>query len=84
MVIDQGREHGIHVGERMTLFRRRRAGATKPSIVGDAVVVAVRSDSATIRIEGVSDAIEAGDWAAPQRPSRTPPPIAATSGSRNQ
>jgi hypothetical protein len=67
----------------MTLFRRGRAGA-KPSIVGDAVVVAVRSDSATIRIEGVSDAIEAGDWAAPQRPSRTALPIAATSGSRNQ
>src|SRR5262245_7498196 len=82
MVIDCGREHGIHTGERMTLFRRGRGGA-KPSIVGDAVVVAVRSDSATIRIEGVSDAIAAGDWAAPQRPSLTRLPIAVNSGSRN-
>jgi hypothetical protein len=84
MVIDRGREHGIHAGERLTLFRRGRGGAARPSIVGDAVVVAVRSDSATIRVEGVSDAIEAGDWAAPQRPSLTPLPTAANSGSRNQ
>ena len=74
MVIDRGRDHGIHAGERLTLFRRGRGGAGKPSIVGDAVVVAVRSDSATIRVEGVSDAITAGDWAAPQRPSPTPLP----------
>ena len=84
MVIDRGREHGIHAGERLTLFRRGHGGAAKPSIVGDAVVVAVRSESATIRVEGVSDAIAAGDWAAPQRPSFTPLPIAANSGSRNQ
>jgi hypothetical protein len=84
MVIDRGRDHGIHAGERVTLFRRGRGGAAKPSIVGDAVVVAVRSDSATIRVEGVSDVIEAGDWAAPQRPSLTPLPTATTSGSRHQ
>ena len=84
MVIDHGRDRGIHAGERLTLFRRGRGKAATPSIVGDAVVVAVRSDSATIRVEGVSDAIAAGDWAAPQRPSRTPLPIAANSGSREQ
>jgi hypothetical protein len=84
MVIDRGRDQGIHAGERLTLFRRGHGGAAKQSIVGDAVVVAVRSDSATIRVEGVSDAIAAGDWAAPQRPSLAPLPIAASSGSRNQ
>jgi hypothetical protein len=65
MVIDRGRDNGLQAGQRLTLFRRQRSGA--PSIVGDAVVVAVRIDSATIRVERVVDAIRLGDWAAPQR-----------------
>jgi hypothetical protein len=67
MVIDRGTDAGARVGERITLFRRRLSGGGKPTVVGDAVVVAVRSDSATIRVERVSDAIFSGDWAAPQR-----------------
>jgi len=69
MVIDRGREHGIRVGQRVTLFRRRARGGAKPSIVGDAVVVAIRGDSATIRVEGMTDVISSGDWAAPQHSS---------------
>jgi len=65
MVIDRGRNHGVQPGQRMTLFRRS-AGARR-SIVGDAVVVAVRFESATIRIVRATDVIEFGDWAAPQR-----------------
>lgn len=65
MVIDRGTGYGIHVGQRFTLFRPKR-GTTKPDIVGDAIVVAVRTDSATIRVGRVTDAISAGDWAAPQ------------------
>ena len=67
MVIDRGRNHGIRPGQHLTLFRRRRAAAQAPSVVGAAVVVAVRFDSATIRIERATDVIEFGDWAAPQR-----------------
>jgi hypothetical protein len=66
MVIDRGSEHGVRVGQRVTLFRRR--GARSPDIVGDAIVVAIRSDSATIRVERVSDTISSGDLAAPQIP----------------
>ena len=66
MVIDAGAESGIRAGQRLTLFRRRLSDKAV-SVVGDAVVVAVRNDSATIRIERVSDAIFSGDWAAPQR-----------------
>jgi len=66
MVIDRGREHGVRVGQRLTLFRRR--GARGPDIVGDAIVVAIRIDSATIRIERVNDIISSGDLAAPQIP----------------
>jgi hypothetical protein len=68
MVIDKGTDNGTHVGQRFTLFRPRR-GSSKPDIVGDAVVVAVRADSATIRIVRVADAITAGDFAAPQIPA---------------
>lgn len=67
MVIDRGSEHGVRVGQRLTLFRRRGHHSVKPDEVGDAIVVAVRTDSATIRIERVTDAISSGDWAAPQR-----------------
>jgi len=68
MVIDRGRDNGIHVGQRLTLFRERRPGGRGPAVIGDAVVVAVRLDSATIRVEHASDVIAVGDSAAPQRP----------------
>jgi hypothetical protein len=67
MVIDQGGVSGVRVGQRVTLFRRRPSGGSEPSIVGHAVVVAVRSDSATIRVEQVTDAVFFDDWAAPHR-----------------
>lgn len=66
MVIDHGSGQDVHVGQRWTLFRRRRAGATSV-VVGDAIVVSVREDSATIRVEHATDVIQFGDWAAPQR-----------------
>jgi hypothetical protein len=67
MVIDRGSSQGIRVGQRCTLFRRQGAG--KPEVTGEAVVVAVRLDSATIRIEHVTETISTGDLAAPQSPS---------------
>jgi hypothetical protein len=67
LVIAGGAEAGIRVGQRVTLFRRRQSGGNRLVLVGDAVVVAVRLDSATIRVEHVTDAVFAGDWAAPQR-----------------
>jgi hypothetical protein len=77
MVIDHGSEQGIRAGQRLTLFRRQVAGATRPTIVGDAVIVAVRTDSATIRVDRVTDAISFGDWAAPQRHAPVASPSAA-------
>lgn len=69
MVIDRGSSQGLHVGQRFTLFRRGR-DAARPEALGDATVVAVRSDSATVRIDRATDAISAGDWAAPQTTRR--------------
>ena len=81
MVIDRGSEHGIRVGQRLTLFRRQSRRATAPSVVGDAVVVAIRTDSATIRVERATDAIAFGDWAAPQRYLPVDSPVATRAGS---
>ncbi len=55
MVIDRGSDLGIRVGQRLTLFRRRPGRGARPAIVGDAIVVAVRNDSATIRVERARD-----------------------------
>jgi len=67
LVIDHGRVEAMHAGQRVTLFRRSRRDHQTPVVLGDAVVVAVRDDSATIRVEHAFDAIEPGDWAAPER-----------------
>ncbi len=70
MILDRGARHDVRVGQRLTLFRRSRFGDGRPLVVGEAVVVAVRGESSTIRVERATDAIyfgENGDWAAPQR-----------------
>jgi hypothetical protein len=71
MVIDRGSDHDLRVGQRLTLFRRKVQSGGTPSVVGDAVVVALRIDSATIRVESSNDVISFGDWAAPQRSAPT-------------
>jgi hypothetical protein len=64
MVVGRGREQGAFVGQPLTLFRQRTRADT-PVAIGDAVVVAVRARSSTIRIGRAMDAIVAGDWAVP-------------------
>ena len=66
LVIDRGRDQGVQAGQRMTLFRRKTA-EMKPSVIGQAIVMSVRTYSSTIRVLTASDAIEFGDFAAPQR-----------------
>jgi hypothetical protein len=67
MVIDQGIMQGVASGQRLTIFRRV-AGDHSPTVtIGDGVIVAVRSDSATFRIERATDAITVGDLVAIHR-----------------
>jgi hypothetical protein len=66
MVMDRGSEQGMRAGQRVTLFRRK-GDAALPLVIGDAVVISVRNDSATIRVVTATDAIMFGDFAAPQR-----------------
>jgi hypothetical protein len=80
LVVDRGSSQGAAVGERLTVFRRHhqeryrlnRKGAPERTDwptqeVGEAVVVAVRADSSTIRVLHSIDAIYFGDQVAPHR-----------------
>jgi hypothetical protein len=72
LVIGAGTRQGIRAGQRLTIFRRPRWGNAPPTILGEAVVVAVRGESATVRVERAVDVIflgADGDWVAPQRPT---------------
>jgi len=71
LVVDSGREQHIQLGQRLTLFRRDKAAGI-PVVLGQAVVVGLRADSATVRVERATDAIMFGDYAAPQSPASTP------------
>jgi hypothetical protein len=67
MVIDRGSAHGAERGQRVTIFRRPQGERGPVSTVADAIVIAVRADSATIRIERASDAVLIGDMVALHR-----------------
>lgn len=68
MVIDQGMMQGVQRGQRLTIFRRRGPGGDDlPVTIGDGVIVAVRPDSATIRIDTATDAVMVGDLVALHR-----------------
>ncbi len=60
MVIDRGYSQGVVRGQRFTLFRHSLATGGPVIRVGDGVVVAVRPQSATIRIDRANDAVEVG------------------------
>jgi len=75
MVIDRGEHHGVRPGQRLTLFRRSKFRGTRPAVVGEATVLAVRRDTATIRVDWATDVIYFGvdgDLAVPVAP---PPSI---------
>lgn len=67
MVIDRGASNGAERGQRLTIFRRIQGERGPVSTIADAVVIAVRENSATIRIERSSDAVSVGDLVALHR-----------------
>lgn len=73
MVIDRGATQDLRPGQRVTLFRRSRFSDARPIVIGEAVVVSVKTHSATIRVEQATDAVffgDNGDWAAPHLPAQ--------------
>lgn len=67
MVIDRGTIQGVERGQRLTIFRRMHGERGPVSTIGNAVIIAVRDQSATIRIERASDAVLVGDLVALHR-----------------
>ncbi len=83
MTIDRGSNSGVVLGQRYLVFRDKRdksvdiTGRSKPFAdmarnsplveVGEVLVVAVRSDDATVQIVASRDAITNGDLVAPIR-----------------
>jgi hypothetical protein len=65
MVIDRGIVQGAQRGQRLTFFRRIKGAP--PLVIGEGVIIALRPDSATIRIERATDAITVGDLVALHR-----------------
>ena len=66
MVIDRGIMQGVQRGQQLTIFRRAESGG-RPMTIGDGVVIAVRVESATMRIERASEAVMVGDLVAIHR-----------------
>ena len=64
MVMDRGSADGAERGQRLTIFRRVQGPRGPVSRIADAIVIAVREHSATIRIERASDAVSVGDLVA--------------------
>jgi hypothetical protein len=67
MVINRGATHGAERGQRVTIFRRPRGGSGPVVNVADAIIVGVRDEASTIRIERMSDAVMVGDLVALHR-----------------
>jgi Carboxypeptidase regulatory-like domain len=67
MVIASGIMQGVQRGQQLTIFRRAESHTGLMNIIGDGVIVAVRADSATIRIERAVDAVVVGDLVAIHR-----------------
>lgn len=67
MVIDRGYSQGVVRGQRITLFRPATATGGPVIRLGDGVIVAVRPQSATIRIDRANDAVDVGTLVAVHR-----------------
>jgi hypothetical protein len=67
MVIDRGIMQGVQRGQRLTIFRHAPGSSGLHVTIGDGVIIAVRADSATLRIDRTTDAITVGDMVALHR-----------------
>lgn len=66
MVIDRGMMQGVQRGQQVTIFRSPNADGPRV-IIGTGIIVAVRPDSSTIRIDQATNAVMVGDLVALHR-----------------
>jgi hypothetical protein len=67
MVFDRGSDHGVHAGQRLTIYRRAAGGDGPIVRIGEGIVVSTRNESAIMRIETSREAIQVGDRVAIHR-----------------
>lgn len=67
MVLDRGSDHGLHAGQRLTIFRQTAGGTGPIAKVGEATAMLVSPESTIVRIDMVTDAIFVGDLVAIHR-----------------
>jgi hypothetical protein len=61
IVINRGSQHGVTAGARLAVFRDVKTGG--PLVpVGQAIVLTVGADTATVIADRVRDSLAAGDW----------------------
>ena len=66
IVINRGSTHGITAGSRLGVFRDVKSGG--PLVpVGQAIVLTVGEDTATVIADRVRDSLTAGDWVGVQK-----------------
>jgi hypothetical protein len=66
LVIDRGWMQGVQRGQLLTIFRQRGDGGL-PLIIAEGIVMSVRQDSATMRIDQTTDAVYKSDLVALHR-----------------
>ncbi len=67
MVLDRGSDHGIHAGQRLTIFRTAGGGTGPVARIAEATALVVHPGTSVIRIDKTSDAVTVGDLVAIHR-----------------
>lgn len=67
MVVDRGSDHGLRIGQHLTIFRTTGGGSGPIARIAEATVMVVSSETSTIRIDKTSDAVNVGDLVAIHR-----------------
>jgi len=71
IVINRGSQHGVTAGARLGIYRDVKSGG--PLVpVGQAIVLTVGADTATVIADRVRDALTAGDWVGRQEGASRP------------
>lgn len=67
IIVDRGSDHGLYKGAQFVLYRDKRQTGNFLFILGEAIAVDVRPDSATLQVTASRDAIIEGDYVAMRR-----------------
>jgi hypothetical protein len=67
MVLDRGSDHGLHAGQRLTIFRTTGGGTGPVARIAEATALFVHPATSVIRIDKTSDAVTVGDLVAIHR-----------------